>query len=76
MLPMHEAANLVAELRTERRGKRKIAQLHESRVKAVHIGFSYVLTEPSDAEFVDLNQIHFGSIRERDLSHALPCVWQ
>ncbi len=76
MLPMNQATDVIAKIRPQRSGKGKVTQPHERRVETVHVDFGYVVTESGDAEFVDLNQVRFGSIREFDFSHPLPGVWQ
>ncbi|MEO7542966.1 MAG: hypothetical protein ABIT04_05050 [Novosphingobium sp.] len=76
VLSVNETADALTEIRPERRGERIVAQPNERGVKAMHVNPGYIIAEMRDAEFVDLNQIRFGSIRELDLSHPLPGAWR
>lgn len=73
MLSVNQAPDSIAEVGPQWGSKRIIAQPFECRVETAHVDFGYVLAEPRDAELVDLNQVRFCSIREFNLSHALPC---
>lgn len=74
VLPMDKAAVSLAKLRPKWRSKREVTQPLKCRVEAMHIDFGYIFTKPQSAEFVDLNQVSFRSVREFNLSHALPCA--
>lgn len=74
VLPMDKAAKSVAKFRPKRSSKREVAQPLESRIEALHIDFGYIFTKPHNAEFVDLNQVCFRSVREFNFSHAWPCA--
>lgn len=73
VLPMDKAAVSLAKLRSKWRSKREVTQPLKCRIEAMHIDFGYIVTKSQDAEFVDLNQVSFRSVREFNLSHALPC---
>ena len=76
MLTMNEAADVLADFRTERCRQRESAQPGKGLLETVHIALGHVFAEPGDAEFVDFHKVRFGNIREFKLSHALPGVWR
>ena len=62
MLAVNKAPNIIPQFGAKLRGERKVTQQGEGFVKAMHVDIGNLLAKSRDAEFVDLNQVGFGSV--------------